>query len=88
MPKVTKVRAAKDYPDKGIKKGEECYVWRIKLARGGMDCRSKTYPRPSQLNLGFAGQIGDIGLDMGNCSDIEELRGFIDTIRELGVELG
>jgi hypothetical protein len=53
-----------------------------------MDCRSKTYPRPSQLNLGFAGQIGDIGLDMGNCSDIEELRGFIDTIRELGEEQG
>jgi PAS domain-containing protein len=86
MPKVTQVRAAKDYPDKGIKKGEQCYVWRIKLARGGMDCRSKTFPRPSQLNLGFAGQIGDIELDMGKSQDVDELRAFAEQLRELGQE--
>jgi DNA repair ATPase RecN len=84
MPKVTQVTAAKDYPKLGITKGEKCYVWRIRMARGGIDCRSKTYPRPSQLNLGFAGQIGDIELDMGNASDVDELREFKDAIEELG----
>jgi PAS domain-containing protein len=86
MPKVTQVRAAKDYPDKGIKKGEMCYVWRVRLSRGGVDCRSKTYPRPSQLNFGFAGRLGDIELDMGNATDIEELRSFKDQLEELGEE--
>ena len=52
MPKVNKIeRAGKDYPQFGIKKGEPHYVWSIKMQRGGIVRRSKTYPRPSQLTL-------------------------------------
>jgi hypothetical protein len=80
MPKVTKVRAAKDYPDKGIRKGEECYVWRVRLQRGGVDCRSKTYPRPSQLNYGFSGQR--------DAQEPDDLQSFADQLRELGEEQG
>lgn len=52
MPKVKKInRAGKDYPQFGIKKGDAHYVWSIKMQRGGLVRRSKTYPRPSQLTL-------------------------------------
>src|SRR5437870_694874 len=84
MPRVTQVTAAKDYPEKGIKKGEKCYVWRVRLQRGGVDCRSKTYPRPSQLNYGFTGQLGDIVEDMGKCTDVDDLRSIGEQLKELG----
>ena len=52
MPKVQKInKAGKDYPEFGIKKGETHYVWSIKLQRGGIVRRSKTYPRQSQLTM-------------------------------------
>lgn len=52
MPKVQHIkRAGKDYPQFGIKKGDEHYVWSMKMQRGGVVRRSKTYPRPSQLTL-------------------------------------
>lgn len=52
MPKVTKIeRAGKDYPEFGIKKGDTHYVWAIKMQRGGIVRRSKTFPRQSQLTL-------------------------------------
>jgi hypothetical protein len=88
MPRVFHTKAAKDWPDIGVQKGEMYYRWRIKMSRGGIDCRSKTYPRPSQLNRGFRGQLGDIELDMGNAQDPDELRGFAETLRELGEECG
>lgn len=49
MPKVKLVKAGKDYPQFGIKKGEEHYVWAMKRQRGGVVKRSKERPRPSQL---------------------------------------
>jgi len=47
MPKVTTVKkAAKDYPDFGIKKGEQYYWWKFRY--GGKHV-SKTFPKSSQL---------------------------------------
>jgi hypothetical protein len=83
MPKVTQVTAAKDYPKLGIAKGEKCYVWRVRLSRGGVDCRSKTYPRPSQLNFGFAGRIGDIELDFDNAENFETIEQLKSDLEEL-----
>lgn len=87
MPKVTKHKANKDHPRWGIKKGDQYYSWKRKTGpASGIEYKSLTYPRPSQLNTGFAGQLGDIQLDLEKIDDVEELRSMIDTIRELGEE--
>lgn len=46
MPRVHQQKAAKDYPDHGIKKGDVYYSWSF---RYGGEHKSRTYPRPSQL---------------------------------------
>lgn len=86
MPRVHHLKARKDYPDIGVVKGEMYYKWSIKLQRGGLVRRSKTYPRPSQLNLGFSGQLGDIVQDIGAAQDVDDLRSLAETLRELGSE--
>lgn len=86
MPRVVKRKARKAYPEQGIEKGEEYYYWKIKLARGGLTRRSKTYPKPSQLNLGFTGQLGDLQESLSAASDLDGLRGVAEEIRELGGE--
>lgn len=50
MPKVHHIKANKDYPDEGIKKGEMYFKWSLKTGpRSGMTFRSKSHPRQSQL---------------------------------------
>jgi hypothetical protein len=50
MPKVHHIKARKDYPDEGIKKGEMYYKWSIKTGPvSGFTRKSKTAPKPSQL---------------------------------------
>lgn len=46
MPRVSSQKAAKDYPDIGVKKGEKYFKWSF---RYGGTHKSKTYPRASQL---------------------------------------
>jgi hypothetical protein len=46
MPRVHELKAAKDYPEHGIKKGDTYYKWAF---RYGGEHKSKTRPRPSQL---------------------------------------
>lgn len=87
MPRVYMQKAAKDYPAEGITKGQTYYSWSVRTGPvGGRTYRSATYPRPSQLNFGFRGRLGDIELDMGNAQDPEELRNFAEALRELGQE--
>lgn len=89
MPRVYTQKAAKDYPTKGIKKGDTYYSWSVRTGpAGGVTYKSLTYPRPSQLNFGFRGRLGDIELDMGNASDPEELKSYAEALRELGEECG
>jgi hypothetical protein len=80
-------RARKDYPNVGIKKGDMYYFAQIKTGpRSSRTIRSLTKPRPSQLNTGFAGLIGDIQEDFERIEDIDGLREMAETIRELGSE--
>lgn len=51
MAKVQFVKAGKDYPQFGIKKGDMHYVWSMKMQRGGVTKRSLDRPRASQLTL-------------------------------------
>lgn len=87
MPRVHHRKAAKDYPDHGIAKGEMYYTWSIKMQRGGIVRKSKTYPRPSQLTLSpFLGPLGDLQQDLPNADSADALREFADQLRELGEE--
>lgn len=86
MPKVIQRKARKDYPAQGIKAGDTYFYWKIKLARGGVECRSMTYPKPSQLNRGFAGQSGDLAESVDAAEDADALRSVAEEIRELGSE--
>lgn len=50
MPRVFSQKAAKDYPEIGVKKGETYYKWTFKNRVGrGTEMKSKTRPKPSQL---------------------------------------
>lgn len=59
MPQVnTVIKARKDYPEEGIKKGETYYWWKFRF---GGKVMSKTYPKRSQLTRsGFFSQLYDI----------------------------
>jgi hypothetical protein len=80
-------KARKDYPANGIKRGDMYYFAQIKTGpRSSRTIRSLTKPRPSQLNTGFAGLIGDIQEDFERIEDVDGLREMAETIRELGSE--
>lgn len=89
MPRVYTQKAAKDYPAEGITKGSMYYRWTVRTSPySSREFKSATYPRPSQLNFGFRGQLGDIEQDMGKAQDPEELKSFAETLRELSEEQG
>lgn len=54
MPRVHRQKAAKDYPEHGIAKGDTYYRWAF---RYGGKRKSKTYPRPSQLTQSKLGDV-------------------------------
>lgn len=88
MPKVNHVRAAKDYPDIGVKKGEQYYWWKFNF---GPKVRSKTPPRASQLTRSeFLGAMCDIEDEIGALSADDGLESVVSEIagrvRELGEE--
>lgn len=87
MPRVTKRKARKDYPNAGIKKGDEYYYWKRKTGpASGVTCRSLTPPTPSQLNSGFAGEVGEIEASLDAAEDVEAVRSVAEEIRTLGEE--
>lgn len=93
MARVTHVKKAqKDYPEHGIKKGEEYYWWKFRY--GGKHF-SKTYPKPSQLTQSeFLSQVYDFndrisGLSTGDFNEPEDLQawkeelvGELETLRD------
>lgn len=83
MPRVIHVmHAQKDYPDAGIKKGEEYYHWKFRY--GGLH-RSKTPPKPSQLTQSeFLSQLYDIQDRLAEITgdDISTLQGDVESISE------
>lgn len=77
MPKVTTHKANKDHPRWGIKKGDKYYAWKRKIGPAhGIEYKGLTYLRPSQLNSGFRGQLGDIEFDMAKAESPDDLRSF------------
>lgn len=87
MPKVTKRKARKDYPNAGIKKGDEYFYWKRKTGpASGVTCRSLTAPTPSQLNSGFAGEAGELEASLDAADDVDGVRAVLEEIRTLGEE--
>ena len=82
-----RVRAAKDYPDAGIKKGDEHYVW---ATFRGPTRRSLTPPTRSQLTTSdFKSQLyGLVDETLPGCKDAGELRDLAGEVRTLGEEEG
>ena len=76
------MHAQKDYPDAGIKKGEEYYHWKFRY--GGLH-RSKTPPKPSQLTQSeFLSSLYDIQDRLENISadTVEDIQTEVESIAE------
>lgn len=90
MPRVNYVKAAKDYPDSDIKKGEFYYWWKFRF---GGKYRSKTRPRASQLTQSeFLSTMYDLqdrhaAIELNDLdSAVAELRNIAEEVREQGEE--
>ncbi len=95
MARAKLVKAMKDYPNFGIKKGDEHYVWSMKRQRGGVTLRSLKPPRPSQLTensfwspLYSACESFEDAVAAASCfADLEEAKSdFTGTLTELSEE--
>ncbi len=88
MAKVEKRKARKDYPKKGIKKGDEYYYTKLKLQRGGIVKRSLKPFKESELTTSpFKG--GWYSMQEAweeSDKDAEAIREAAGAIRDLGEE--
>jgi hypothetical protein len=89
MARAKQVKARKDYPQQGIKKGDLYWTADIKTGpRSGYTLRSKTQPKRWQLTTSSFNQaiwqIEDEGFDNITCA--EDLRAVAEQIREAGQE--
>lgn len=83
--RVHYVKAAKDYPDQGIKKGEMHYTWALFRQKPR---RSKLKPSRSQLEASdFKSRLYDlIDSTLPACTCSEDLESLAGEVRELGEE--
>lgn len=81
-------KAAKDYPDHGIAKGDLYYYTKIKTGpRSSRVLRSKEPFKRSQLTSSeFLGQLYDIEDSLAALTDIGEARDLAESLRELDQE--
>jgi uncharacterized protein YukE len=86
MPRVHVKKAAKDYPELGIAKGQTYYSWK---RRYGPLQRSATPPKPSQLSgakyapiLDMEGDLADVDAD----SLADAMRSSAEEVRAIGEE--
>lgn len=88
MPKVRHRKAAKDYPEIGVKKGEMYYTWKLRTGpRSSRKFRSKTPPKPQQLTTSeFAIAVSDIEDAIRDASDHSDLEQCAQDIEDLGQE--
>lgn len=85
MARATHVKKArKDYPDAGIKKGDEYWHWAFMSGgRGGPPIRSKTPPRRSQLTQSsFKSTLYEIQDNATKPDSVEDLEGARDSLRD------
>lgn len=88
MARVHHRKAAKDYPQQGIAKGDMYYYVKIKTGpRTSREMRSKTPFKRSQLTSSdYQAQLYDWEDSKAEISDMESAQEFADTIRSLGEE--
>lgn len=88
MARVHHRKAAKDYPQFGIAKGDMHYYVKIKTGpRSSREMRSKTPFKRSQLTQSdYLSQLYDWEDSKAEISDMESAQEFADTIRALGEE--
>lgn len=88
MARVHHRKAAKDYPDHGITKGDLYYYTKIKTGpRSSRVLRSKEPFKRSQLTSSeFLSQLYDIEDSLAALTDIGEARDLAESLRELGQE--
>lgn len=87
MPKVQHVKARKDYPAHGVKKGDMCYVWSLKTGpTSSRDYRQLTPPKRAQLTTSdYLGQLYSLFDDSAPTSP-DDIRQLAESLRELGQE--
>lgn len=88
MARVDRRKAAKDYPQFGIAKGDMHYYVKIKTGpRSSREMRSKTpFKRSALTQSDYLSQLYDWEDSKVEISDMESAQEFADTIRSLGEE--
>ncbi len=88
MPRVVKRVARKDYPNEGIKKGDEYYYTKIKLQRGGRVMRSLKPFKQSQLTQSpfKSGWLSISEVWEASDKGADDIRAAAEEIRSLGEE--
>ncbi len=88
MAKVERRKAAKDYPDNGILKGEEYYYVQMKTGpRSSRVLRSKTPFKRSQLTTSdYLGTLYDWEDTKADLASMEDAESLVDEIRTHGEE--
>lgn len=88
MPKVYHVKARKDYPHFGIKKGDMHYNWVLKTGpRSSREFRQIAPPRRSQLTTSeFLSTVYDIEDRLAAVTDLSDLDDIASDLRTLGDE--
>lgn len=85
MPRVKQVKAAKDYPKFGIKKGDVHYHWKIKTGPvSGIEYRQLTPPTPQQLTTSeFKIGVLNIEDEIAKLSEIENVEDFESAVDDI-----
>lgn len=88
MPKVKQVRAAKDYPQFGITKGQLHYHWkRITGPRSSIEYRQLTPPKIEQLTSSdYRIKIHYLLEERGNIGSFEDAKTFGENVASAGQE--
>lgn len=91
MARVHTLKAAKDYPEIGVVKGDTYYKWSRKIPSGGgwrsATFKSKTYPKRSRLTSSeFLGAVYDLEDQISDAESPDDLEGFAEDARGIGSE--
>lgn len=85
MPKVQHVKARKDYPEVGVKKGDMYYTWNLITGpRSSRTYRQLTPPKRSQLTTSsFLQTVYDIEDDLGSLNNLDDIDDIVERLRGL-----